>query len=741
MKKWTRRAFIGAGVLAGGTLVIGIAIRPGNRSSKVAGLIASEGETVMNVWLKIAPDNTVTAIIPHAEMGQGVHTALAMMLADEMDADWSKVKFLEAPADKEYANFTLLKGFVAGNATFPKFIEETIDGVFLTAVKSLNFQITGGSASVRFTGQQAMRIAGAAAKSMLMQAAADTWKVPVEELTAQNSIISHPSSKRSATFAELAPAAAKVNIPKQPKLKSPEEFTLMGTSQPRFDIPAKVTGEARFGMDVQVPGMKYATIKAAPVFGSKVKSVETTISSSQQGVKKILNLGDAVAVIADGYWQAKTTLDALPIEFETTENSALNQEEIMDRYRKAMEADLENGKLDKHFKSGDANSALQQAAILVEAEYQLPFLAHATMEPMNCTAWVHDGKCEIWCGSQNPLGVRAAAAEILDIAMDQVTVHNQLLGGGFGRRSETDVVKQAILIAKEVDFPVKLIWSREEDTQHDVYREATISRMKGGLDQSGLPIAYTHQFIFKHHPPEAADIPYTIPNQLIQYSSPASHVPWGNWRSVDHSTHGFLTESFIDELAHAAKQDPFAYRKRLTKDNSRFQRVLDLVYEKSNWGAPLPPNWGRGVAIAQSFGSIVAEVAEVEVSVEGKVKVHRVVCAVDPGFAIHPDGFIAQMESGIIYGLAAAMTGEITIENGAVAQSNFHNYPVTRMNEVPKIETHIINSGNPPGGAGEPSTPVIAPAVTNAIFDATGIRIRQLPISKNDLRASIGQTT
>lgn len=741
MKKWTRRAFIGAGVLAGGTLVIGIAIRPGNRSSKVAGLIASEGETVMNIWLKIAPDNTVTAIIPHAEMGQGVHTALAMMLADEMEADWSKVKFQEAPADKEYANYTLLKGFVAGNSTFPKFIEGTIDGIFLTAVKSLNFQITGGSASVRFTGQQAMRIAGAAAKSMLMQAAADTWKVPIEELIAKNSIINHPSSNRSATFAELAPAAAKVNIPTQPKLKSPEEFTLMGTSQPRFDIPAKVTGEAQFGMDVQVPGMKYATIKAAPVFGSKVKSVDTKVSSSQRGVKKILNLGDAVAVIADGYWQAKTTLDALPIEFETTENSGLNQEEIMDRYRKAMDTDLADGNLDTHFKEGEATTALEQAAILVEAEYQLPFLAHATMEPMNCTAWVHDGKCELWCGSQNPLGVRAAAAELLNIDTDQVTVHNQLLGGGFGRRSETDVMNQAILIAKEVDYPVKLIWSREEDTQHDVYREATISRMKAGLDQSGLPIAYAHQFIFKHHPPEAADIPYSIPNQLIQYSSPNSHVPWGNWRSVDHSTHGFLTESFIDEMAHAAKQDPFAFRKKLTKDNSRFQRVLDLVYEKSNWGTPLPANWGRGIAIAQSFGSIVAEVAEVEVGIDGKVKVHRVVCAVDPGFAIHPNGFIAQMESGIIYGLAAAMTGEITIENGAVAQSNFHNYPVTRMNEAPKIETHIINSGNPPGGGGEPSTPVIAPAVTNAIFDATGIRIRQLPISKNDLRASVQQTT
>ena len=340
MKKWTRRAFIGAGVLASGAVVIGIAIRPGNRSSKVAGLIADKGETVMNIWLKISLDNTVTAIIPHAEMGQGVHTTLAMMLADEMDADWSKVRFQEAPADKEYANFTLLKGFVAGDATFPKFLEGTIDGIFLTAVKSMNFQITGGSASVRFTGQQGMRIAGAAAKSMLLQAAADSWQVPVEELKAQNSTISHPASNRSATYAELAPAAAQIKAPTRPKLKTQEEFTIMGTSKPRFDIPAKVTGEAQFGIDVQVPGMKYATIKASPVFGSNVKSVDTMISSSQEGVKKILNLGNAVAVIADGYWQAKTALDGLPIEFESSENKELSQEDIINGYKKAMDTAL-----------------------------------------------------------------------------------------------------------------------------------------------------------------------------------------------------------------------------------------------------------------------------------------------------------------------------------------------------------------------------------------------------------------
>lgn len=741
MKKWTRRAFIGAGILASGAVVIGVAIRPGNRSSKVAGLVSKDGETMMDIWLKISPDNTVTAIIPHAEMGQGVHTSLAMMLADEMDADWSKVNFMEAPADKEYANFILAKGFIAGDANFPKFLEGTVDGIFLTAVKSMNFQITGGSASVRFTGQQGMRIAGAAAKSMLLQAASESWKVPVEELKAQNSIISHHASNRTGTYAEFAPAAAKVKVPKHPKLKTQDEFTIMGTSKPRMDIPAKVTGKGKFGIDVIVPGMKYATIKAAPVFGAKVKSVDTTIPTDSPGVLKILNLENAVAVIADGFWQAKTALDRLQIEFETTGNDRKNQEDIFAEYLQTMDQDLAEGNLEEHYKAGDAIGELTRTEILVEAEYKLPFLAHATMEPMNCTAWVHDGKCEIWCGSQNPLGVKAAAAELLDISLDKVSIHNQLLGGGFGRRSETDVVKQAVLIAKEVGFPVKLIWSREEDTQHDVYREATLSRMKASLDNSGNPVAYSHQFLFRHHPPEAADIPYAIPNQLIRFSSPLSHVPWGNWRSVDHSVHGFLTESFIDELAIAAQKDPLAYRKSLSSHHPRFQKVLDLAYEKSNWSAPLPPNWGRGIAIAQSFGSIVAEVAEVEVTVEGKVKVHRVVCIADGGFAIHPDGFIAQMESGIIYGLAAAMTGEITIENGAVTQSNFHDYPVTRMSEAPKIETHIINSGNPPGGAGEPSTPVIAPAVTNAIFNATGIRIRQLPISKTNLKVSLQKTT
>jgi isoquinoline 1-oxidoreductase beta subunit len=469
MKKWTRRSFIGAGVLAGGTVIFGIAIRPGNRASKVADLIADRDETVMNVWLKIAPDNTITAIIPHSEMGQGVHTALAMMLAEELDADWSKMKFMEAPADKEYANYAIAKGFIVGGKDFPKFLDETVNGVFLTAVKALNLQITGGSGSVRFTGQYAMREAGAAAKSMLMQAAAETWDVSEDELQTENSFIKHAASNRSASYAELAPIAAKLSTPSKPKLKSPADFKILGTSKPRFDIPAKVDGTARFGMDVNVTGMKYATIKASPVFGAKVKSVNTVVSADQKGVLKIINLGNAVAVVAEGYWQAKKAIDALDIEFETPANASISQDAILAGYRQSMESDLAEGKLEKHSKTGNTDKAFEDAASIVEAEYQLPFLAHATMEPMNCTAWVHDGACEIWCGSQNPLGVKAAMAELLEIELEKVKVNNLLLGGGFGRRSETDVMIQAASIAKEVGYPVKLIWSREEDTHHAAY--------------------------------------------------------------------------------------------------------------------------------------------------------------------------------------------------------------------------------------------------------------------------------
>ncbi|MCJ7467028.1 MAG: molybdopterin-dependent oxidoreductase [Maribacter sp.] len=697
--------------------------------------MAGAGETMVNIWLKIAADNTVTVVVPHAEMGQGVHTTLPMMLADEMDADWTKVRMMEAPGTTEYANYALGKGFILGEKDFPAFLIDTVDGLFLTVTKNMGLQITGGSASVRFTGMLAMRVAGAAAKAVLLQAAADEWKVPLEELVTKDSYISHKASNRSEPFATFAAKAAELSQPAKPQLKTSKEFTIMGTSPARFDIPEKVDGTAIFGIDVALPGMKYAAIKAAPVFGAKLKSVDASMIKDMPGVQKVVQLENAVAVIADGYWLAKTALDKLTIEFEKTGNETVQQADIYAKYLVDLKAAETNGKEKKDVKQGNVENALEEAAQLVEADYKVPYLAHATMEPMNCTAHVVGEKCELWVGSQNPLGFAKSVAKALDFDAENVMVHNQYLGGGFGRRSFDDVALQAARIAKEVDYPVKLIWSREEDTRQDFYREANISRFKAALDGNGQITAWKNQFLFKHDPVEAPHIPYDVVNQLIQYSESETHVPWGYWRSVDSSMHAFFTESFMDELAHTAKKDPYEYRREQLSKAPRFLKVLDLAVEKANWGTTLPPNWGRGISLHQSFGTIVAQVVEIEI-IDDALKVHRVVCAADPGFAFHPDGFEAQMESGIVYGLTAALYGEITIENGAVVQSNFHDYQMVRMNESPKIETYIIQSDNWPGGGGEPSTPGIAPALSNAIFDATGQRIRELPIKNHKLQAN-----
>ena len=732
MAKWTRRAFITTGALAGGVLAIGIAIRPGNRAARVAGLVAREDETVINIWLKIAPDNTITAIVPHAEMGQGVHTTLAMMLADEMDADWSQIRMLEAPAHKEYANHVLARAYTVGDTDFPSLLLPTVDGFFLTASKLMSLQITGGSTSTRFTGQYGIRVAGAAAKAVLLQAAAESWQVPNASLSASLGRIVHQDSGRSAPFAEFAQLAAELDAPVKPRLKSSDEFTIMGTSPTRFDIPAKVDGSATFGLDTVLPGMRYATVRAAPVFGGKVESFDSSSVQGMPGVRKIIDLGNAVAVVADGYWQAKQALDRLQITFTSTADSNLEQTDIFKQFADDMDAALANGKTQEDLRVGETQSAFAATDNVVTAEYRVPYLAHAPMEPMNCTAWVHDEQCELWLGTQNPLGFASEVADAIDMDVEQVVVHNQYLGGGFGRRAFSDYAIQAAQIAMDVPYPVKLIWSREEDTRHDHYRQASISRFRAAVDNNGWPVAWDNLFVNKHDPVEAPYIPYGIENQLVHYAASKTHVPWGFWRSVDHSLHAFFTESFIDELAIAAGRDPYRFRHDLLANRQRFRTVLDLAAEKADWGKPLPENRGRGIAIHQSFGTIVAQVAEIEVS-NGNVRVHRVVCAVDAGFAIHPDGLKAQMESGIGFGLTAALYGEISIRHGAVAQSNFNDYQMLRMHEAPAIETYVINSGASLGGAGEPGTPAIAPAVANAIFDATGIRIRELPIKLHDL--------
>ncbi len=727
--KWTRRGLlITGGVLAGGGLVIGVAVRPGHRSPRLRPLVADDDEALLNVWVKITPDNTVVAIVPHAEMGQGVHSALAQMLADEMDADWDSVKVMEAPAHEEYANYALVRGLALGEADVPAFLVDTVDGALLELSQIADLQMTGGSFSLRLTGVHAMRVAGAAARQVLAEAAAATWQVPTDELRLERSLVTHPPTGRKGRYADFAAAAAALVPPAKPRLKTAEEFQVMGRSKPRLDIPPKVDGSARFGIDAQVDGMKIATIRRAPVFGGRLLGVDDSRAVAMPGVERVVALPDAVAVVADGYWHAQRGLASLDVQWSGGGREGISQDDIYAQFRRDLDAAAADG--DVEVGKGDIDQALAGAAQRLDAEYEAPFLAHATMEPMNCAVWPRDGVCDVWVGSQNPLGVRTTVANVLELEPDNVTVHNGYLGGGFGRRVYPDYAEQAAQVAKAVGGPVKLIWSREEDIAQDRYRPATISRFRGGLDDSGRPVAWVNLYVNKHEPAEAPRIPYAIGNQRIASVASPTHVPFGFWRSVDHSQHAFFTESYIDELATLAGADPYRFRRDLLAGAPRDRTVLDAAAERAGWGVPLPAGRGRGIALHRSFGSIVAEVAEVTVGAGG-VRVDRVVCAVDAGLAINPDGLIAQMESGIVYGLTAALYGQITIRDGAVAQSNFHDYPMLRIDAMPAIETVIVNSGEALGGAGEPSTPPIAPAVANAVYAATGQRIRRLPLSRS----------
>jgi len=731
MGKWTRRAFITTGVLVGGGLVVGVAIRPGHRTPKLAGIVENEGETLINAWVKILPDNSIRVIVPHAEMGQGVHTVLPMMLADEMDADWKTVSMEQAPAHDEYASNDIVREFaLPGKA--PGIVEDTLNGVTLKLAQQMGLQITGGSFSVRGTGTWGMRTAGAAARELLINAAAKEWQVPASEIRAENSVLYHDKSNRSDQFVAFAEAAAGEQGPTQPKLKSPDQFKIMGKHVERFDIPAKVDGSAIFGVDVELPGMKYACVKCAPVFGSSLVSLDSSAAEQMKGVIKVVNLGAGVGVIADSYWQAKKALDTINVSYSKSEADQINSEDMFEQFGKAMDTAVANGDEEEDYKIGNARKVLANAATVIEAEYRVPHLAHSTMEPMNCTAWANDGELQIWAGLQNPLGIRNLLAEEFDYDRDQVVINNVYLGGGFGRRAMEDYPVQSAKLALAIPgVPVKMVWSREEDTQQDFYRPAVMSRFKASLGSSGKPKAWENQFVDKHEPVEAPTLPYSVENQYIHYTSSPTHIRFGPWRSVDHTQHAFFSESFIDELAAEAGADPYQYRYDLLSHDLRSRKVLETAAKMANWGKSMPEGWGQGIALHRSFNTIVAEVVDVDMS-GGAPRVKNVFCAADPGYAMSSDGFKAQMESGIAYGLTAALYGEINIKDGAVVESNFHNYKMLRMNEAPDITVEIINSGDETlGGGGEPGTPPIAPAVTNAIFAITGKRIRDLPISKH----------
>jgi isoquinoline 1-oxidoreductase subunit beta len=722
MNKWTRRAFIATGGLVGGGLAIGVAgiafapnrlrVVPDNR----------EGTPQLTTWVKIGADNTVSVIVPHCEMGTGVHTALAMMLAEELEADWNQVRIEEAPGTDDYANGYLVRVFVPAVASVPKYMERGIDFATFKLMQMMDIQVTGGSSAVRGTGHLGMRLAGAAAKVMLVEAAANQWNVPVGECSAKLSRVTHAGSGRSLSYGELAPQAAQLKPPVHPPLKSREDYTIVGRSTPRIDIPSKVNGSAIYGVDVTLPQMVYATIAASPVFGAKLVSVDTAPAEALPGVKQVVKLDNAVAVVADGYWRALKGVRALAPKFEDTGKGA----ETSDTIYAAIGAALD-GESNNIHSAGKGSDALQGAARLVEAEYRVPFLAHATMEPMNATARVADGRCEVWTGVQDPLAARKVAAEAAGLKPEQVTIHNQQLGGGFGRRlpGVMDFVDQAVRIAKETSpAPVKLIWSREEDIQHDFYRPAVVGRFQAALADGGAPSAWVSKFNIKD---AAALLPYAIEHQDIRAVEAPTHVRIGAWRSVAHTQHGFFTESFVDELAHAAGKDPLQYRRELLREAPRHLAALDKAAEMAGWGTAAPAGRGRGIALVESFGSIVAEVAEVEI-VDGRVKVHRVCAAVDCGDVINPDTAVAQVEGGIIYGFSAALFNEVTIAEGRVVQSNFHDLPMPKLADAPSISVEFIRSGAALGGLGEPGVPPIAPAIANAVFALTGKRLRSLPL-------------
>ena len=743
MSKWTRRAFITTGVVAGGGVMVGIAIRPGNQIKDLVPKLGIDGENLVHTYIKIDSDNNITAVIPHSEMGQGVHTSLGQMLAEELDADWNRMKVEEAPALGEYASYSAGRRYLLAGIEFPKILIPTVDGMMMRVADTLNMQITGGSLSVRSPGFLAMRIAGAATREMIQAAAAKSWDVPVNEVVTENSYVSHGPTNRREPYATFSNEITSMTPSQTPVFKSPSDYKIVGQYFPRRDIPAKVDGSAKFAADTRLPNMTYASVLRSPVPGGSLISMNDSVARSFPGVIDVVKLpaasvtnmlgemlaSEAVAVVADSYWKANKAIQTLEIKWGQTEYDSVSSDSIYDQFDRDISARI-NRNTDRI--EGEVDSAFSGAARVIDADYHVPFLAHTCMEPLNATADVRSDSAEIWVGCQNPLGFRRVVAEFLELDTEKVTLHNHIMGGGFGRKSQQDFVIQAALISKSVGRPVQLIWSREEDVRQDFYRPAVQSRFKAALDEIGNVIAWENTYTNKNEPIEAPLIPYDVPAQDIGYVDSPVHIPFGAWRSVDHSQHGFFTESFIDEVANASGKDSFEFRAELLKDKPRHLAVLSKAAEESGWTRTLQQGKGRGISLQESFGSIVAQVVEVTV-VEGKLSVDRVVAVIDAGISVAPDGIAAQLESGIIYGLTAALHGEITIENGAVVQSNFDDYKSVRMDEAPKIETHVINSGYDIGGAGEPGTPGIAPALANAVFDATGLRIRQLPINNFDL--------
>ena len=706
----SRRTLLQAGAAAGGALLVGFLAPLGTAAGK--GDAPSKG-FAPNAFIRIDPAGQVTLVMPQVEMGQGTYTSISMILAEELDADWSKVVLEHAPPNEAlYAN------------------------------PVLGVQATGNSNSVRAFWTP-LRKAGAGTRAILVQAAASGWGVDPANCRTEASQVIHDASGRRIGYGALTARAATLKPPADPPLKSPAEFRLIGKSLKRLDTPAKVDGSAQYGIDALPDGVKFAAVAHCPVFGGKVAHVDDSQAKAVPGYRQTVVLDDLVAVVGDHTWAARQGLAALIVTWDEGPNAGVNTAEVMSRLRAAS---LRQGVVGKS--RGDVGKALANDA--VEVTYDVPFLAHTPMEPMNCTAHVTPAGCEVWVGTQVMTRAQAQAAVGAGVPLEKVTVHNHLLGGGFGRRLEADMVFDTARIARQVDGPVKVVWSREEDIQHDVYRPAWHDRfsahLKDGKIDGWKHVITGSSVLARWLPPafvdgkdfdawdSAIDMPYDIPNFHVEYvREEPPGVPTGFWRGVGPAHNVFVIESFVDELAHKAGKDPVEFRLAMLDKSPRLKAALKLAADKAGWGSPLPPRCGRGVSVQPSFASWIATVAEVEVDEEGQVNLRRMVCAVDTGIAVNPDTVAAQLQGGIIFGLTAALYGKVTVENGRVQQSNFHDYRMLRIDETPPIEVYVIPSGEAPGGIGETGAVAAMPTLANAIFAATGKRLRSLPVDRDVL--------
>lgn len=745
--KMTKRSFlIGSAALAGG-LVVGYAVlreKPGTAGFEDWG----KKGAALNAWVKITPDGDIIIAVPRAEMGQGVYTSVAMLIAEELEVDLDQVTVEHPDRDGKYINKFSVRSQMGSD--FPPLI---------WVVERMTARIpmvgTGASSTIRGA-WTTMPVVGAAAREMLIAAAAARWGVAPDQCEARSGRITNRKTQVSLGYGELAEAAALLEVPANPPLKDPSEYRLVGTPVQRLDIPDKVTGSAVFSIDVSLPDMLYAVMRPCPFCDGRVSSYEPDAVKNMPGVIDVIEIQNGVAVVADSYWHARKAADALDIDFAEPEGARVNSSMISQDYIRVLEQPDEVFTVRD---DGDAAAALAGAARSVEAIYQVPFLAHACMEPLNCTVRVDGDRAEVWVGSQSPTMAALGVARGAGIEPENVTCHITYMGGGFGRRADLDWIVQAAQIARAMEGrPVKLIWSREDDMVQDTFRPAAVARFKGGLDDNGAPVAWSNRIVvqplivsfieramldFPVTPEKdrtmtegAIELPYGIDNLLVDKVSMRLPVEVGNWRSVGHSFNAFFTESFVDEMAHAARRDAYEFRRALLAESPRHLAVLDLAAKKSGWGEPRGARHGRGLALHESFGTIVAEVVDVFVSHDGKVRVDRVVCVVDCGSVVNPDTVAAQMESGIVFGLSAALYGEITIEDSRVVQQNFPAYDVVRLHDMPIIEAHIMPGSEFPGGVGEPSTPPIAAAVANAVFDASGVRVRRLPLTRANFRSA-----